>query len=238
MANILLLETATEVCSAAMAANGKLIASRETAEGFRHSEKLTVFIREILEDQALGNQLPDAVCVSRGPGSYTGLRIGVSAAKGICYALDIPLIAISTLDSLAFMASHPDGYPSYPLNENTLFLPMLDARRMEVYTARYDHQGLPLSGISAEIIKTDSFSDLLENHPVVFLGNGADKCSSLIRHPNAHFIKGVQASARFMSVLAEEQFKQNRFEDVAYFEPFYLKDFVATIPRNKLFQDP
>lgn len=235
MALILLLETATEVCSAALAKDGKIIACRETAEGFGHSEKLTVFISELLNDPVAGNIRPEAVCVSRGPGSYTGLRIGVSAAKGICYALEIPLLAVSTLDALAWFAAHPDNPQIYPLDENTLICPMLDARRMEVYTAMYDYTGKAMTEISARIINTDSYGGEASKNNLVFLGNGAGKCQGTIQHPNAYFLEGINASARFMPVLAEERYRKGNFEDMAYFEPFYLKDFLATIPKNKLF---
>jgi tRNA threonylcarbamoyladenosine biosynthesis protein TsaB len=234
MALILLLETATEVCSAAVALDGKVIALRESTNGFNHSEKLTVFISELLSDPALKNTRPDAVCVSSGPGSYTGLRIGISAAKGICYAADIPLIAVSTLDALAFYPANRES-SRFPDGRKILLCPMLDARRMEVYTALYDHTGRRLTEISATIIDQNSFSEELQDHTILFIGNGAAKCREVITHPHAQFDSDILASARFMSVLAEERFQAGNFEDVAYFEPFYLKDFVATIPRNKLF---
>jgi tRNA threonylcarbamoyladenosine biosynthesis protein TsaB len=235
MAILLLLETATEVCSAALSRDGKLLAFRETTAGFSHAEKLTVFLSELLEDPALVNRKPDAVCVSSGPGSYTGLRIGVSAAKGICFALDIPLLAVSTLDALAYQATHPENPVFFPDEKNVLICPMLDARRMEVYTALYDSSGVPLSDITAQVITGESFAEQLELNKVVFLGNGADKCRDIIRHPNATFKNDFHASARFMPSLAEEKFLKGEFEDLAYFEPFYLKDFMATIPKNKLF---
>ena len=169
MATILLLETATEVCSAAISRNCQVIALRESQEGFNHSEKLTVFIEELLAEDGIYPQLPDAVCVSKGPGSYTGLRIGVSAAKGICYALEIPLIAISTLDTMAFqIALNPVEYNS-KLSIGTLLCPMLDAKRMEVYYAMYDHNGKQLTNISAKIIDENSFTEELNRNTIFFL---------------------------------------------------------------------
>lgn len=234
MSKILLLETATETCSAAIADNGHIVICRESAEGYNHSEKLTVFIGEMFRESGLTPGQLDAVCVSRGPGSYTGLRIGVSAAKGFCYAVDIPLIAVSTLHASAFhLAANPDEFNA-GMTPDTLLCPMLDARRMEVYTALYDSKGNPIHEVSATIIDSQSFAEELENHTIYFFGNGAEKCKSVIQHPNARFIPGFQASARFMSVLAVSSFEQHKFEDVAYFEPYYLKDFIATIPRNKI----
>ncbi|MFZ5431087.1 MAG: tRNA (adenosine(37)-N6)-threonylcarbamoyltransferase complex dimerization subunit type 1 TsaB [Bacteroidota bacterium] len=234
MALILLLETATEVCSAAVAQDGKVIAARESTNGFNHSEKLTVFISELMDDPALKNARLDAVCASSGPGSYTGLRIGISAAKGICYASDIPLIAVSTLDAMAHYAANREAFP-LPEGRKILFCPMLDARRMEVYTALYDHTGKRLTEVSARIIDANSFSEEFQDHSILFMGNGAEKCREVITRPYALYDREILASARFMSVLAEERFQAGKFENVAYFEPFYLKDFVATIPRNKLF---
>lgn len=234
MAKILLLETATETCSAAIADNGQIVICRESTEGYNHSEKLTLFIEEMFAESGLTPGQMDAVCTSRGPGSYTGLRIGVSAAKGFCYALDVPLIAVSTLHASArHLAVSPEEYGA-AITPASLLCPMLDARRMEVYTALHDYMGNPVSEISAKIIDNQSFAEELQNHIVWFFGNGAEKCKSVIGHPNARFISGFHASARFMSSLAESSYEQKKFEDVAYFEPFYLKDFIATIPGNKI----
>jgi tRNA threonylcarbamoyladenosine biosynthesis protein TsaB len=231
MATILLLETATEVCSAAISRDGQIIALRETQENFNHSEKLTVFIEELFAEEAVYPQMPDAVCVSKGPGSYTGLRIGVSVAKGICYALNIPLIAISTLEAMAYQVAQNH----LKLPANTLLCPMIDARRMEVFYAMYDHNGKQMTDISAKIIDENSFDEELNHNTIFFFGNGALKCKSVLSHPNAKFAEEVNASARFMPTLAENYFNQKKFVNVAYFEPFYLKDFVATIPKNKVF---
>lgn len=233
MARILLIETATEICSVAIAAEGKIISCRENREGFRHSELLTSFTDELLKEADLSPGQLDAVCVSKGPGSYTGLRIGVSAAKGICYALGIPLMAISTLESLA---SHVAGQlRAEDLAGEILLCPMLDARRMEVYTALYDIWGQPVTGISAMIIQSDSFAEMLSEKKIFFFGNGSLKCKTVIHSSNARFLEDISASARFMSEIAEGCYKQKRWENVAYFEPFYLKDFIPTIPRNKVF---
>jgi len=235
MTTILLLETATEVCSAAISRDGEVLVAKETIEGYNHSEKLTVFIEELMEENNIPMANLDAVCVSRGPGSYTGLRIGVSVAKGICYALGKPLISVGTLDALAYqIACHPQHY-GLTLNNSTLLCPMIDARRMEVYTALYDYKGTPITGIEARIIDEDSYAHELENQEVIFFGNGAAKCRLALNHHNARFPGEVHASARFMSALASNRYNLHEFEDVAYFEPFYLKDFVATIPKNKLF---
>jgi tRNA threonylcarbamoyladenosine biosynthesis protein TsaB len=235
MATILLLETATEICSVAIAKGGKTILAMETADGYNHSEKLTVFIGEVMKASGIQMKELDAVCVCRGPGSYTGLRIGVSAAKGICYALDIPLLSVGTLDAMAHHIA--ENAAKYGLDPSADFFlcPMLDARRMEVYTALYDRNARKLTDVQAHIVEQLSFQKELTEKWVVFFGNGAPKCKTAIHHPNAVFLDDVSASAQFMSYLAEGDFNMQKFEDVAYFEPYYLKDFVATIPRNKLF---
>lgn len=235
MARILLLETATEVCSAALSVDGEVVAFAEKTEGFRHSEMLTLLIDELLKEQGWPAGRLEAVCTSRGPGSYTGLRIGVSVAKGICYALNIPLLAVSSLNA---MAIHMAGKIITDVNSDNKpvwLCPMLDARRMEVYTALFDRTGNPLSEITAQIVGGQSYADELSAGKVFFFGNGASKCREVIHHPNARFPEDIKASARFMSTLAEERFNKNMVEDVSYFEPFYLKDFIATMPRNKVF---
>ncbi len=234
MANILLLETATEVCSAGLSVDGKIIAFREQREGFSHSELLTVFSGQLLEEAGWGTNKLDAVCVSSGPGSYTGLRIGVSVAKGICYAMDIPLLAVSTLDTLAGHVAMTVCPTLLPPGHTVWLCPMLDARRLEVYTALYDREGMRRTPIQAQIIHQNSFSGDLENHTILFFGNGAAKCKTLITDKNALFLDGIHASARFMSSLAEDKYNKQDQEDVSCFEPFYLKDFVATVPVNKI----
>ncbi len=234
MALILLLESSTEVCSVALANNGKLVSLKENQEGLNHSELLGVFVRDILEENAISAEKLDAIAVSKGPGSYTGLRIGVSLAKGICYAAQKPLMAISTLDAMAdYVSKNPSEF-EIELDTNSLLSPMIDARRMEVYTCLYGHDGQPLEPISAKIIEEGYFSDINKEKQILFFGNGAFKCKEIIKHPNAVFKGPDKVSARFMISLAEEYVNKNAFVDVAYFEPYYLKDFVATVPKNKV----
>jgi tRNA threonylcarbamoyladenosine biosynthesis protein TsaB len=247
MALILYIETSTQVCSVALAENGTLLASRESREKNIHSSIITIFIEEVL--RTAGKKFPDldAVAVSKGPGSYTGLRIGVSTAKGICYALGKPLIAIGTLESMAegmkiemtsqsnprqskAIAIAPEEMTSLPI----LYCPMIDARRMEVYSGMFDDSLTPIRGIQAEIITADSFQDLFLDHVIFFAGDGAEKCNEVLGHQfNARFIPGFLPSATYMFRKAEDKFEKKEFEDVAYFEPFYLKDFIPGIPKVK-----
>ncbi len=235
MARILLIETATEVCSVALTADGKVVSFLENRDGFKHSELLTVYIERLFHDSGIVPDQIEAICVSRGPGSYTGLRIGVSVAKGMCFALDIPLIAISTIHSMAYFVAFNSDFREKQGQKNILLCPMLDARRSEVYTALFNFEAVPLTPVSAQIINNKSFEEELISNYMIFFGNGAPKCRHLITVPNAIFLDGFYASARFMSQLAEESYKKNNFENVAYFEPYYLKDFIATVPKNKLF---
>jgi len=236
MATILNIETSTEVCSVNVSENGKLLFEKESLEGLKHSELLTVFIEQLFSENNLEMKDVDAVAVAKGPGSYTGLRIGVSVAKGLCYALDKPLISISTLDAMGiFTSQHPEQFNiENKSSENLLFCPMIDARRMEVYTALYNQNGEPSEPVSAKIIDENSFSEKLKDSEIAFFGNGADKCKKALNHPNALFAGPLKASARFMINLAEKKYNNKEFENVAYFEPFYLKNFVATVPKNKI----
>ncbi len=227
MAVILNIETSTEVCSVTISKNGELLYKKETLEGLSHSELLTVFIEDLLTENSLNLSELDAVAVSKGPGSYTGLRIGVSVAKGLCYGLEIPLIAVNSLETMA-------TYTALNSTENMLFCPMIDARRMEVYTALYSTKGEEIKPISAEIIEEDFLAEYLNNNKILFFGNGAEKCKTKITHPNATFDGPQKTSAQFMQKLTEEKYNKKEFEDIAYFEPFYLKNFVATIPKNKI----
>ena len=235
MAGILHIETATQVCSVALSANGGILQIRETREKNSHSTTITVFIEEIMKIAGIPFSALDAVAVSMGPGSYTGLRIGVSTAKGICYALDKPLIAVGTLQSMAAgakkgMESQSTGTLSLPI----LLCPMIDARRMEVYNGLYDTELNLFREIRAEIILESSFAAELDQHQVWFFGDGADKCKPLLgNHPHARFIDDFQLSASYMISLAEAKFKRSEFEDVVYFEPYYLKDFIPGIPKVK-----
>jgi len=188
-----------------------------------HAALLSVFIAEAMEFLKSTSKKPDAVAVSSGPGSYTGLRIGVSTAKGLCYGLDIPLIAVSTLEVLTAYALQITETTA-----NSLFCPMIDARRMEVYAAIYNQEGIIQREISADIIDENSYSEILESHIVYFFGNGAEKCKTTLTHPNARFIDGMYPLAENMIVLAEKAYNEKKFVDVAYFEPFYLKEFYTT----------
>jgi tRNA threonylcarbamoyladenosine biosynthesis protein TsaB len=235
MALILNIETSTEVCSVSLAKNGKLLFKKESTEGMNHSRLLTVFIEDIFKENNIQPNTIDAVAVSKGPGSYTGLRIGVSVAKGLCYGLNIPLISVNSLEVLGiYAAQNLDKYGLKNNGDPILFCPLIDARRMEVYTALYNLHGEELKPVSAEIIDEHFISELLENHKILFFGNGAEKCKSIIKHINAFFEGPMITSAQFMQSISEEKFINKEFENVAYFEPFYLKNFVATIPRNKI----
>ncbi len=234
MALILNIETSTEVCSVALSENGVILFSKESSEGMNHAEMLTVFIQNLFAENQLSLKSIDAVAVSKGPGSYTGLRIGVSVAKGLCYALDIPLISINSLDILGkYAAQNPDKF-STSETDKMLFCPMIDARRMEVFTALYNEKAEQVKPVTAEIIDEKFLEDLLSVHKIMFFGNGAQKCKHKLTHPNAIFNGPEKTSAQFMQNLSRIKYDRNEFEDVAYFEPFYLKNFVATIPKNKI----
>ncbi|WP_158827818.1 tRNA (adenosine(37)-N6)-threonylcarbamoyltransferase complex dimerization subunit type 1 TsaB [Mucilaginibacter lacusdianchii] len=222
MALILQLETATTACSVALTDNGQLLAHKELNERNIHAEVITVFIEDVLKAAGKSYAQLDAVAVSSGPGSYTGLRIGVSTAKGLCFALDKPLIAVETLQAMA------DGMAAQNADSDILLCPMIDARRMEVYTAIFDATGKRIRPTSAEIIDENSFSDLLAEHKILFFGDGAEKCKAVLQgNPNANFATDFVNSARYITTGAVAKFKNSDFEDVAYFEPFYLKDFIA-----------
>ena len=230
MALILNIETSTTVCSVNLADDGKKIIGKETNEQNAHSKVLTVFIEELFKEINFKIKDVDAIAVSKGPGSYTGLRIGVSAAKGIAYGTGKPLISVSTLQNMAWGAKN-----KLKVEQNVFLAPMIDARRMEVYTQLFDININPINEISAEIIDEQSFLKELEDHKIYIFGDGAAKCKSAITHDNAVFIDDMHPSADYMIPYSEQAFKDNKFEDVAYFEPFYLKDFVATIPKKNIF---
>jgi len=235
MALILNIETSTEVCSVALARDGVVIHSRENLTGQNHAMLVTVFIEELLAESNLAMEQLDAVAVSGGPGSYTGLRIGVSVAKGICYASRLPLISITSLEAMAHHVIHDPDHYQLPKTNNVLFCPMIDARRMEVYTAFYDKEGRQVRDIQADIIDHQSYLPFLENNLVLFFGNGSAKCREAINHPNAIFINGIITRAENMIPLSERDFQLKKFVDIAYYEPFYLKDFIATIPVKNIF---
>lgn len=224
MGLILNIETATKNCSVSISRANKVLVLKELNEGkFSHAEKLHSFILDVITGAEVKMQDLDAIAISKGPGSYTGLRIGVSAAKGLCYALDKPLISVATLEILARQVR---------LESNELVVPLLDARRMEVYSGVFDHNYAQIRETKAEIIDASSFSDILDAKTVYFAGDGAEKCKEMIKHQNARFINNLYPSAREMAAIASRKFKALKFEDVAYFEPFYLKDFVAGKPKN------
>lgn len=216
---ILCIETATTNCSVALEKEGKLIALKEDySSNYSHAEQLHLFIDSILKENNLEPKDLTAVAVSKGPGSYTGLRIGVSAAKGLCFALDIPLISIPTLTSLAKQVDREAG---------DFIIPLLDARRMEVYTAGFDANFEPVFDTRAQILEENAFLEYLDKGVVTFIGNGVEKFQKISRHKNATFIEGKLPSAAEMPAMAFEKLQKNNFEDVAYFEPYYLKDFMA-----------
>ena len=223
---ILHIETSTNVCSVALSQNSQCLFSKSNADGMNHAALLSVFIAEAFEVGKENEKTLDAVAVSSGPGSYTGLRIGVSTAKGLCYGLDIPLISVSTLKILTVQALN-----EIENKENALFCPMIDARRMEVYSAFYDATGALKREISADIITSDSYAELLANQTIYFFGNGAEKCKSTLTHPNARFIDNLIPLAENMIEFAVKSYNEKRFVDTAYFEPFYLKEFQTTTPK-------
>ena len=227
MATILSIETSTSVCSASIALDKEVLMEKISYEG-NHATHLPVFIKELLDFSNEKNLKIDAVAVSEGPGSYTGLRIGVSSAKGLCYALDISLIAVDTLAAIALEAT------KHYLEEDACICPMIDARRMEVYTSVFSRNLLPINSKSAKIIDENSFSDMLETSKIVFCGNGSDKCKNVLRGDNAIFLPDIVPLSRNIGEIAFDKFNRKEFENIAYFEPSYLKEFQATTPKNKI----
>ena len=229
MSTILHIETSTNVCSVAVSEDSQVIFQQDDHSGLGHAEKLGTMVDEALSFTD-NHAIPfDAVAVSCGPGSYTGLRIGVSMAKGICYGRDLKLIAVPTLELLCV----PVLLREIP-EEDALLCPMLDARRMEVYAGIYNRALKPIREIGADIVTAETYKSYLDEHPVYFFGNGAQKCMETINHPNAHLIEGIEPLAKWMQPLAERRFLNEQFEDVAYFVPYYLKDFVAKLPKKLL----
>ncbi|MBU3927055.1 MAG: tRNA (adenosine(37)-N6)-threonylcarbamoyltransferase complex dimerization subunit type 1 TsaB [Bacteroidetes bacterium] len=229
MANILSIETSTRVCSVAISMNEHVVVVKETHVSNSHAELITLLCQQALLEAGLEFSGLDAVAVSQGPGSYTGLRIGVSTAKGLCYGLDIPLIAVSTLEAMALGMIATTPHP-----ENAVFCPMIDARRMEVYNAVFSSHLMLINPVEATVVDEDSFENFLANHPVYFAGDGAAKCAQVLaHHGHARFVSDFNPSARWVATLADRQFKDSIFADTAYFEPYYLKDFIAGIPRIK-----
>lgn len=235
MASILIIETSTAICSVALINDGKLIDMIESGEGQNHARQVTVFAENLLSRNHINAGDLAAVAVSKGPGSYTGLRIGVSTAKGICYASHIPLIAVGTLEAMAKHVALNKAVFGIQENKTTQYCPMIDARRMEVFSMLLDENGQVIKPISADIIDESFLSDRLNANQVVFFGNGSEKCRNLIKSANAVFIGNIEASASHMSELVWQAYTKSQFEDVAYFEPFYLKDFVAVVSKKNVF---
>ena len=237
---ILHIETATDICSVALSKGDHLLSLVESGQERSHAKLLNPFIHQAFREAGLELKELNAVAVSMGPGSYTGLRIGISTAKGISYALEIPLLASGTLENMAHgILDHPElrsilkeeGKGS---SGSVLLCPMLDARRMEVYAGFYTLGLEVFREVSADIIDESSYREILDQHRVFFFGNGSGKCREALAHPGAHFLEDVHPSAASMIIPVFERYQQQRFEDVAYFEPFYLKDFIATTPKKKV----
>jgi tRNA threonylcarbamoyladenosine biosynthesis protein TsaB len=230
---IICLETSTTVCSVALCGKNGTVALRESAEDKSHASQLTPFISELLSEAGIGASDLDAVAVSKGPGSYTGLRIGVSTAKGIAYGARVPLIGIETTWSM-FCGIDADTREIYGMDESSLYVPMLDARRMEIYYSVFSADGSRVKEISAEIIDENSFLDIPEHVRMLFFGDGAAKCRQVLKRPNIAFAGEFRISASFLCGPAMKSFNEGKFEDVAYFEPFYLKDFIASHPKKNI----
>lgn len=225
MARILNLETATTNCSVSISEGNDIVCLKENnAINYSHSEQLHVFIKEALDEASLSFSDLDAIAISKGPGSYTGLRIGVSAAKGLCFSLDLPLISVPTLQSMALQV---------PIEEGEAVIPVLDARRMEVYSSVFDNDHNEIRETKAEVITEDSFNEYSSFSKVHIVGSGAEKCQEIMDRNNFHFNTSIVPSAREMAAISFRKFQQNVFEDVAYFEPYYLKDFVLQTKKKK-----
>ena len=230
MENLILIETSTSLCSVALARDGKVISERISSEPRAHASLTAVFVSEVLQEAGIKAADCSAVAVGKGPGSYTGLRVGVSTAKGLCFGAGIPLISVGTLDTLAWQAKDEGLLPEGCRH----IVPMVDARRMEVYTGIFTPEGRQTSPTEAMIVEDNSFGTLLEEGPVLFIGDGADKCKDVLTHPNAHFVQCCpKASAMLHPAL--HSLSDGAIEDVAYFEPFYLKEFTTTVSKKKLF---
>ncbi len=230
MSCILHIETSTNVCSVAVSEGGSCIFEREDRNGPNHAVRLGTFVDEALSFVDGDGMTLEAVGVSGGPGSYTGLRIGTSMAKGICYGRNVPLVSVPTPELLCVpvLLLHEE------LEDKALFCPMLDARRMEVYAAVYDRSLRPLRDIGADIVDENTYTEFLDKAPVYFFGNGSSKCRDIIRHPNARFLEDIEPLAKWMFPLIDKRLAAGKCEDVAYYVPFYLKDFVAKTPKKML----
>lgn len=233
MALILCIETGTDICSVGLSRDGELISLRESDEGRDHAKRVGVFVDELLRENDVAPDELNAIAVGMGPGSYTGLRIGVSFAKGMCYGLQIPLVAVGSLDALAQVAIEDNeaGILDVDNWEDAVLCPMVDARRMEVYTRLFDAKGEALSEVSAEIVTEESFAEWRKDRQLVIFGNGAAKCREVL--PDATYVN-ITPSARGLARLAEQRLQEGKTEDIAYFEPFYLKDFIVIPSKKKL----
>ena len=233
MSLILCIETGTDICSVGVARDGELVSLRESDEGRDHAKKVGVFVDELLRETGISPDELDAVAVGMGPGSYTGLRIGVSFAKGLCYGLGIPLVAVGSLDAMAAVAIEDNDAGILDVDnwENAVLCPMVDARRMEVYTRLFDAKGNALSDVTAEVVTEQTFADVRRERQLVMFGNGAAKCREVL--PDATYIN-ITPSARGLAHLAEQRLSAGQIEDIAYFEPFYLKDFIVIPSKKKL----
>ena len=229
MNRIILIETSTALCSTALVEDGKVVSERISDEPRAHASKTALFVSEMLSERGLKVSDCDAVAVSKGPGSYTGLRVGVSTAKGLCFGAGIPMISVGTLDTLVWQALDGNMLPQ----GCRYIIPMIDARRMEVYTGIFTPDGKQISQTMARIIDPDSFKEQLSEGPVLFIGDGAGKCKDTLTSPNARFIQCCPKAAS-MTHPALDALNAKRFEDVAYFEPFYLKEFITTVSKKKI----
>ena len=232
MEKIILIETSTALCSVALAENGAVTAYRESSAAKAHASLTAVFVQEVLAERGVTLADCDAVCVSMGPGSYTGLRVGVSTVKGLCFGAGKPLLAVGTLDTLVAQAQFSSAETEANVEYRSI-VPMIDARRMEVYAAVFEN-GKQITETAPAIIDENSYAKYLEQGPVLFIGDGAGKCADVIKHPNAQFCQ-CHPKASSMLQPAIEAYRRQDFKDVAYFEPFYLKEFVATVSKKKLF---
>lgn len=233
MSLILCIETGTDICSVGLARDGELVSLRESDEGRDHAKNVAVFVDELLRENDVAAEELSAVAVGMGPGSYTGLRIGVSFAKGLCYGLQIPLVAVGSLDSLVQVAreDYEAGIIDVEQWDDAVLCPMVDARRMEVYTQMFDAKGQSLNEVKAEIIAEDSFAEWRNGRPFVIFGNGAAKCQEVLSDA---ILINITPSARGLAALANQRFEAGQTEDIAYFEPFYLKDFIVIPSKKKL----
>ena len=233
MALILCIETGTDICSVGLSRDGELVSLRESDEGRDHAKRVGVFVDELLRETGIAPDELDAIAVGMGPGSYTGLRIGVSFAKGMCYGLQIPLVAVGSLDALAEVAIEDNEAGILDVKDwnDAVLCPMVDARRMEVYTRLFNAAGEPLSEVSAEIVTEESFAEWRKDRQLVIFGNGAAKCREIL--PDATYVN-ITPSARGLARLAEQRLQEGKTEDIAYFEPFYPKDFIVIPSKKKL----